>query len=134
MATQVQVVIDCADPVKLAEFWALALGYEVGEPPGQAARDVTEPDSDCARTVLDPAGAGPPICLRRVPEPKSVKNRVHLDLHVGAGAPAGTRRERIVEEAARLETFGAVAQRAVSDGDTFRVIMQDPEGNEFCVR
>ncbi|NJC69646.1 VOC family protein [Planosporangium thailandense] len=129
MATQVQVVIDCADPAKLAEFWALALGYEADE------ADEAPTQDDRVRTVLDPAGAGPPICLRQVPEPKAGKNRVHLDLHVGGGAgtPADTRRERIEEEAARLETFGAVARRAAADGDTHRMIMQDPEGNEFCL-
>jgi hypothetical protein len=143
MATRVQVVIDCADPAKLAEFWAQALGYEVqGPPQGHATwedflrtRGIPESELNSASAVVDPAGTGPRIYLRRVPEPRAVENGLHLDLGVGGGAgvPVRTRRERIFEEAARLETFGASQQRAVEDGSGFWVIMRDPEGNEFCL-
>jgi catechol 2,3-dioxygenase-like lactoylglutathione lyase family enzyme len=143
MATRVQVVIDCADPAKLAEFWAQALGYEVQNPPqGYAtwedflrARGIPEVEWTSASAVVDPDGTGPRIYLQRVPEPRAGKNRLHLDLGVGGGAdvPLQTRRERIFEEVARLETFGASRQRAVEDWGDFWVIMQDPEGNEFCV-
>jgi hypothetical protein len=143
MATRVQVVIDCADPAKLAEFWAQALGYEVqGPPQGFAtwedflrARGIPESEWNYASAVVDPDGTGPRIYLQRVPEPRAVKNRLHLELGVGGGAdvPVETRRERIFEEAARLETFGASRQRAVEDWSGFWVIMQDPEGNEFCL-
>jgi hypothetical protein len=137
------VVIDCAEPEKLAEFWALALGYEAQDPPhGYATwedflrvRGVPESEWSAASAVVDPDGIGPGIYLQRAPEPKVVKNRVHLDLDVsgGPGVPAGTRRERIYEEAARLETFGASRQRAVEDWSGLWMIMQDPEGNEFCL-
>jgi hypothetical protein len=143
MATRVQVVIDCADPAKLAEFWALALGYEVQEPPPGypswehflRARRVPEAEWNCVSAIVDPAGVGPRICLYRVREPKVGKNRLHLDLSVGGGTdvPVEARRERILEEAARLETFGAARQRVVEDWSGVWVIMQDPEGNEFCV-
>jgi hypothetical protein len=143
MATRVQVVIDCADPGKLAEFWALALGYEVQEPPpGYSTwedflrqRGIPESDWNSASAIVDPAGVGPRIYLQRVSEPKVVKNRLHLDLSVGGGAdvPVEARRERIFEEAARLETFGASQQRTVEDWSGFWLIMQDPEGNEFCL-
>jgi hypothetical protein len=143
MATRVRVVIDCAEPEKLAEFWAQVLGYEVQDPPHGyptwedflRARGVPESERNAASTVIDPDGIGPGICLRRVPEPKTVKNRVHLDLAVSGGpdAPTEARRERIFEEAARLETFGATRQRAVEDWSGLWVIMQDPEGNEFCL-
>jgi hypothetical protein len=143
MATRVQVVIDCADPAKLAEFWAQALGYEVQDPPpGYATwedllRERGIPDSEwnSASAVVDPDGTGPRIYLQRVSEPRGGKNRLHLDLGVGGGSgvPVQTRRERIVQEVARLETFGATRERAVDDGSGVWVIMQDPEGNEFCL-
>jgi hypothetical protein len=143
MATRVQVVIDCADPAKLAEFWEFALGYELqGPPPGYASREHFlrargVPDSEWNRVsaIVDPAGLGPRICLYRVHEPKVGKNRLHLDLSVGGGpdVPIEARRERIFMEAARLETFGAVQQRVVEDWSGVWAIMQDPEGNEFCV-
>jgi hypothetical protein len=143
MATQVKVVIACAEPEKLAEFWTLALGYEMQDPPsGYAtweeflrARGAPESECDRASAVVDPDGVGPCIWLNRVPEPKVVKNRVHLDLSVGGGAgvSAATRRERIFMEAARLETFGATRQDAVDDPRGFWMIMRDPEGNEFCL-
>ncbi|GAA1793204.1 VOC family protein [Planosporangium flavigriseum] len=143
MATRVQMVIDCADPAKLAEFWALALGYEMQEPPpGYAtwedflrARGIPKSEWNAVSAIVDPYGVGPRIHLQRVSEPKAGKNRLHLDLSVGGDAdvPAEARRERIFEEAARLETFGATRQRAVEDWSGFWMIMQDPEGNEFCL-
>jgi hypothetical protein len=139
----VQVVIDCADPAKLAEFWAQALGYEVQDPPPEyatwedflRARGVPESEWNSASAVVDPDGTGARIYLQRVPQPGAGRNRLHLDLGVGGGSgvPVETRRERIVEEVARLETFGATQQRAVEDRSGFWVIMQDPEGNEFCL-
>ena len=66
------------------------------------------------------------ILFQRVPEPKTVKNRWHIDLNVG--------RERVAEEVARIEGLGGVQVREVEEWGQYHVVMQDPEGNEFCVQ
>jgi Glyoxalase-like domain len=144
MATHVQVVIDCADPAKLGGFWAQALGYKVQDPPqGFAswpdflrANKVPESEWNSANALVDPDGAGPRVFFQRVPEPKAVKNRVHLDLNVSGGlaTPIETRKERIAEEAARLEGLGASQVRTVHNWGGYWMVMQDPEGNEFCLQ
>jgi hypothetical protein len=86
--------------------------------------------------VVDPDGKGPRIYLQRVPEPKTVKNRVHLDLNISGGPSAGTleeRRARVDAEVERLLGLGATRQRAAEELGQYWVVMQDPEGNEFCV-
>lgn len=144
MATGVQVVIDCADPARLAEFWAAALGYVVQEPPAGfatwqdflRAQGIPESDWNRASAVVDPERRGPRIYFQRVPEPKTVKNRVHLDLNVSGGlsTPVEARRERVDAEADRLRGLGATRLRAGDEHGEFWVVMQDPEGNEFCVQ
>ena len=96
MATAVQVVIDCADPGALADFWATALHYKVQDPPegfatwedALVAWGIPESAWNDRSAVVDPDGAGPRVFFQRVPEPKQVKNRVHLDLNVGGGLQA----------------------------------------------
>src|SRR5918912_3983509 len=134
MATGIQVVIDCADPARLAAFWAAALGYvPQAPPPGFAswqefleARGVPESEWNAANAVVDPDQRGPRIFFQRVPEPKAVKNRVHLDLNVGGGrgAPLETRRERVNAEARRLQQIGASQVRATEHRDEFWIVMQ----------
>jgi predicted enzyme related to lactoylglutathione lyase len=106
-------VLDCADPERLARFWAPALGYvNVG--------------SAGSYVALFPDGRpGPKLLLQRVAEPKSVKNRMHLDIEV----------PDIEAEAARLIALGAtkVSESPMSEHDTTWFRMADPEGNEFCV-
>ena len=145
MATGIQVVIDCADPARLSAFWADALHYKVQDPPEGhatweeflAAQGVPESEWNSASAVVDPAGAGPRVYFQRVPEEKVVKNRVHLDLNVGGGhATALEERQRHVDaEVERLLGLGATIFRpgAVENGE-YWVVMQDPEGNEFCVQ
>ena len=145
MATGVQVVFDCADPDRLARFWAEALHYKPQDPPeGFAtwedwARDQGIPEErwNDANAVVDPDGAGPRIYFQRVPEEKVVKNRVHLDLNVGPGrgAPLEDRRRAVDAEVQRLIPLGATVFRpgSVEHGE-YWVIMQDPEGNEFCLQ
>ncbi|HYF66176.1 MAG TPA: VOC family protein, partial [Herpetosiphonaceae bacterium] len=85
MATSVQVVFDCADPTRLSEFWAATLGYKLQDPPGGAAsweewltaQGIPESEWNSASAIVDPDGKGPRIFFQRVPEPKTVKNRVH---------------------------------------------------------
>ena len=86
--------------------------------------------------MVDPDGAGPRVFFQRVPEPKQVKNRVHLDLNVGGGLQAdpAQKRARIAAEADRLIAAGASRQREFDEGREYWLVMQDPEGNEFCIQ
>ncbi|MER5473073.1 VOC family protein [Streptomyces sp. NPDC002935] len=145
---KLQMTIDCTEPERLAAFWAAALGYEIEPPPAPFAtwrtywldQGVPEEElgtGDCSDSVIDPQGAGPRIWFQQVPESKVVKNRLHLDLGVSGGrsVPFATRKERVLAEMERLESAGASRLRIVdSEGSgSVSVLMQDPEGNEFCV-
>jgi len=100
---------DCADALALARFWAAVLGSDVDE------------DSTADKAFVEaPGWGGPNMRFNRVPEPKTAKNRLHLDLRTLTSMD---------EEVARLEGLGA---RAVGRFDS-HVVMRDPEGNEFCV-
>ena len=106
-------VLDCVDPERLAEFWAPALGYvNVGTAGSYVA--------------LFPDGVpGPQLLLQRVPEAKTLKNRMHLDIHVAD----------IQAEVDRLVELGAtrVSDGPCSEHGSSWFLMEDPEGNEFCV-
>ena len=144
MATSVQVVIDCADPERLANFWASALAYQLQDPPeGYATweaflqdRKVPQDQWNAASAVVDPEGKGPRLYFQRVPEGKVMKNRVHLDLNIGGGpgTPLEERKGRVDEEADRLAAEGATKVRPVDERGEYWVVMQDPEGNEFCLQ
>ncbi|MFC9491219.1 VOC family protein, partial [Streptomyces hydrogenans] len=93
---------------------------------------------DLPESLVDPAGVGPRVWFQQVPEPKTGKNRLHLDLKVGGGraVPLAVRRARVDGEVARLTAIGATVLYAMDepDGmDYYAVVLQDPEGNEFCV-
>jgi hypothetical protein len=143
MATGVQVVFDCADPERLARFWAQALGYKLQDPPqGHQSwedwlRDQGIPQErwNDANAVIDPDGRGPRIFFQRVPEAKTTKNRVHLDLNVtgGPAAPLEERRGQVDVEVERLLGLGASRLRVVEEQGGYWAVMQDPEGDEFCV-
>lgn len=144
MATGVQIVFDCADPDKLATFWAGALHYKKQDPPAGfaswpdflRAEGVPESDWTSASAVVDPDGVGPRLFFQRVPEGKVVKNRVHLDLNVGGprGTPHDERRRRVDAEVDRLVPLGARKSRTVEELGEYFVNMLDPEGNEFDVQ
>jgi Glyoxalase-like domain len=141
VAVSVQVAIDCLDPAALSAFWAEALGYVLQPPPpGFATWDdwlrenqVPESEWNSISAVVDPAGIGPRIFLQRVPEPKTVKTRVHLDLNVGGGpgTPIEDRKARVDDEAARLVALGAELVRTYDQRGEYWVAMRDPEGTEF---
>ena len=141
MASQVQVVIDAADPAVVAEFWAAALGYVVQPPPPgfdswpDFLRQAGVPEDlwDSRSAVVDPDGRGPRIFFQKVPEPKTLKNRVHLDVQVGAGVEPAERREVVAREVERLTGLGARRGQVVDEMGEHWVVMTDPEGNEFCV-
>jgi hypothetical protein len=91
---------------------------------------------DSEDRLVDPAGAGPSIWFQAVPEPKSVKNRLHLDLKVGGGrdVPLDTRRERVLAKVDELLPPAQLRRSPVRRGTRpLRVTLTDPEGNEFCV-
>ena len=144
MATSVQVVIDCADPERLASFWASALGYKLQDPPEgyptweDFLREMKVPEDqwNAASAVVDPEGKGPRVYFQRVPEGKVAKNRVHLDLNVGGGpgTPLEKRKARVDGEAERLAGEGATKVRPVDQRGEYWVVMQDPESNEFCLQ
>ena len=146
MAVNFQLVIDCTDPDRLCRFWAAALRYELEPPPAGFAtwddywRDVGVPESDLgvgADCIVDPGGAGPRIWFQVVPERKTIKNRLHLDIRVGGGrsVPMAARRQRVDAEAGRLAGLGATMVRALEEEglDHYGVAMKDPEGNEFDI-
>jgi hypothetical protein len=108
MASKVRTLtIDCADPKKLADFWTAALNYQL--------KDIDEEGA----LIFDPTGEGTQILFQIVPEGKTVKNRLHFDLR-----PEDTRDAEVV----RLQALGATVQAQFG-----WTVMQDPEGNEFCV-
>lgn len=136
-----QVTFDCAEPERVARFWSEVLGYVVPTPPegfaSWAEFEKTLPDEaqGSAFALEDPTGVGPRLFFQRVPEGKVVKNRVHLDVRVGTGL-AGDERVAVLEaECARLVKLGASRQRLMlADGfNESCLVMQDVEGNEFCL-
>ena len=143
VAIAFQVTFDSADPAALAAFWAEALRY-VPQPPPEGfdswdaayeaeGASVEEPTSWAA--LVDPAGVGPRVYFQRVPESKTAKNRVHLDLRAAADAAPGERNPTLERERERLEALGArLTNRLEPDGvNDLCLVMQDPEGNEFCL-
>ncbi|MEV4283513.1 VOC family protein [Actinoplanes xinjiangensis] len=100
---------DCADALVVARFWAAALGGELDD------------DATADKAFVEaPGWGGPNLWFQRVPEPKTAKNRLHFDLR----APDGD----VPAEVARLTALGATV---VAPGEL--TVMEDPEGNVFCV-
>jgi hypothetical protein len=143
MAVKLQVVFDAADPGRLAAFWGEALGYVEQDPPDgfaswQAwaeANGIPREEWNNYAARVDPDGVGPRLYFQRVPEPKTAKNRVHLDLDVsgGRGTPPEEARARVAAAVERAVAAGATKLREVDERDEHWVVLQDPEGNEFCL-
>jgi hypothetical protein len=144
MAVSIQVVFDCANPDRIATFWAEVLHYKKQDPPpGFAtwpeflkAQNIPESQWNSRSALVDPEGVGPRIFFQQVPEAKTVKNRVHLDANVGGGRaiPIEERKQRVNTEAERLIGLGATKIRAYDEWHEYWVVMADPEGNEFCLQ
>jgi hypothetical protein len=109
-------VIDCADPIGLAGFWAEALGFEVTEQ--------SQEEGEVWIVIGQPGTKGLGLDFQQVPEGKAAKNRLHLDLR-----PLRTRDE----EVERLRSLGATVLEGFGGPNATWIVMQDPEGNEFCV-
>ncbi|MFD0265255.1 VOC family protein [Streptomyces sp. NPDC127106] len=142
MAYTFQVTIDSTDPHSLADWWAEALGWEV-EPTDEefirrtvAAGHASEDDTTTHRgrlvwkagtAIRHPEGAdrAPRVLFQLVPEPKTVKNRVHLDVRTGTDDP-----KAVVE---RLIDRGATFLHDGRQGPFVWTTLTDPEGNELCV-
>jgi len=126
MATHWTLGCDASDPHRIAAFWAMALGY------------VLEPgyDDPDGASIIDPESVGPAIGFLRVPESKTAKNRMHIDIRVAGEAPWDmVARERLIRsKVADLVAAGAMKVREEFYGQPLgHVVMLDPEGNEFCV-
>lgn len=151
MARTIQVTFDCHDPRALSLFWAAAIGYQVPAPPGTepaegetaldawdrflASVGVPEKQWNSRAAIEDPAGAGPRIFFQQVPESKIVKNRLHLDVRAAPGLSGEDRMEALEAECSRLVALGARRVERVEGNamDEGIIVMQDPEGNEFCL-
>src|SRR3954449_7240684 len=140
-AKQFQVTFDCAEPERVARFWCEALGYVVPPPPERFAswdefdRSLPAERQGTAFACVDPSGVGPRLFFQRVPEGKVVKNRVHLDVRVGTGLVGEERLAALDAESDRLVALGATQfRRMPADGiNESCIVMQDVEGNEFCL-
>ena len=113
---------DAADPPALAHFWAAVTGYEV-----------VQTNPYFAEVTAD-GRVGPRFMFIKVPEPKTAKNRVHLDLAVsgGRGTPPEEARARVATAVDRAVAAGATRLKEYDERGEHWVVLQDPEGNEFC--
>ena len=144
MALDLQLVIDCSEPHTLADWWADALGWEVEEGDEGFVRKMVDQGFASEDDVTTHAGrlvwktgaainhpdgrssGRPRILFQQVPEPKTVKNRVHVDLRPLADDPEG--------QIADLIAKGATLLHRGQEGPMHRwATLADPEGNEFCV-
>lgn len=142
MAYEFQVTVDCADPHTLADWWAETLDWKV-EPQDEAlirrmvsAGHATDSDTKLHNGMLvwkvgaaichpDGTGRAPRVLFQLVPEAKTVKNRLHLDVRIGA--------DDVDVAVAGLAARGAKVLHTGQQGPFTWVTLADPEGNEFCV-
>lgn len=142
---ETQVTFDCADPGAQAAFWCEVLGYRIEPPPADFATwdealdawGVPEDRRNDRSAASPPEGApGPRLFFQKVPEGKSAKNRVHLDIRVAPGLQGEDRTQALQAEADQLAAHGArIVRRVEPDGrlEAGFIWMEDPEGNEFCL-
>ena len=142
MSRSFQVTFDALDTAALAAFWGEALGYVLQPPPDgfeswEAFADavgIPEEDRDQLASVVDPDGDGPRILIQKVPEPKTAKNRCHLDIVVTDRSMESAERKAAIEaEAERLVALGATRGESFDEAIGTWTVMHDPEGNEFCL-
>ena len=143
-ARHVQITFDCADPAGLSAFWATALGYQLEPPPPSfgswdealEAWGVPPEQRNSRSALVDPAGAGPRLFFQQVPEGKTAKNRVHLDVRAAPGLEGAARMAALERVADELVALGARRRRRVDPGQELSagfLFLVDPEGNEFCL-
>ena len=145
MGISYQLVIDCASPEPLAQFWAEALHYVIEPPPAgheswdECYRSIGVPEEELgggADSIADPDGEGPRIWFQVVPERKSIKNRFHIDVRASGDRTPRSRpaapswRPRLRGWRARCDRLHAIEEEGL---DHYAVAMADPEGNEFDI-
>jgi hypothetical protein len=152
MTRDVQVTFDAADPIAQSRFWAEVLGYVIPGPPGVDLAEGQDPieawmgflesagvpadQRDRASAIEDPDGSRPRVFFQKVPEGKVAKNRVHLDVRAAPGLQGDERMTALEAECTRLVALGATRQQRFEPGPPMSagyIVMQDPEGNEFCL-
>ncbi|AFA75213.1 hypothetical protein GPOL_c42090 [Gordonia polyisoprenivorans VH2] len=144
MSIDFQVTFDCADPAALSAFWAEVLGYRLAPPPpgfdtwddALSAMGIAEDRRNDASALVDPAGAGPRVFFQRVPEGKTVKNRVHLCVRAAPGLSGEERMAALERRGAELIDLGARRLARHEPAPPLaggHLVMADPEGNEFCL-
>ena len=116
-----EIIVDCHDPKLLAEFWRGVLAYDITDE-SEGLVEIAPGNADVQ--AHGPRPTAPAIVFVPVPEPKTVKDRLHIDVN-----PLGVTQE---EEVERLIGLGAT-KIDIGQGDVSWVVMADPEGNEFCV-
>ncbi len=150
--TEFQVTFDAGDPWELSKFWAAVLGYVNPGPPGRelapgedpfaawveflTQAGVPESEHRSASAAEDPAGSGPRLFFQRVPEGKTAKNRVHLDVRAAPGLHGEERMAALEARAEELTALGATRVRRAEPAPPMslgHLVMTDPEGNEFCL-
>jgi hypothetical protein len=142
MTVGFQVTFDAREPQRLARFWAEVLGY-VEQPPPEGFADWTayldsvdwpQEGRDDFSALVDPQGTLPRLFFQRVPEGKTAKNRVHLDVNVGTGLSGAERRAAVRKRADELIALGAAEVQEVDTRGEHWIVLHDVEGNEFCVQ
>ncbi len=150
MTSTWQLAVDCSDSARLVAFWCEALGY-VPEPAPEGwdswlaywraagiPEDELEGADEGSGAIIDPAGVRPRIWFQEVPEQKSGKNRLHVDIRHTPGReamPYAERKASVDAEVERLVALGATVAyvNAPEGADYYAKTLRDPEGNEFCV-
>ncbi|MET0414578.1 MAG: VOC family protein [Actinoplanes sp.] len=152
MSREIQVTFDAHDPKTLSTFWRDALGYVHPGPPGVDLPEGADPleawddflermnvpkeQRNSASAIEDPDGRGPRIFFQQVPEGKVAKNRLHLDVRNAPGLVGDERMAALEEECARLVELGGTRVSRSEPHPPMShgfIVMQDPEGNEFCL-
>ncbi len=144
MSRTIQVTVDCADPNALAGFWNEVLGYRYDSPPAgfstwEEALDhfkVPQEDRNNASASVDPDERGPRLFFQRVPEGKTAKNRLHLDVRAAPGLEGDARMSALEAECERLVALGGSRVQRFEPEPPMSagfIVMTDPEGNEFCL-
>jgi Glyoxalase-like domain len=147
-----QVTFDAHDPRALSTFWRDVLGYVHPGPPGVEVPEGSDPldaweeflarvgvpedQRNNASAIEDPAGEGPRVFFQRVPESKTAKNRVHLDVRAAPGLQGEERMAALEAECERVVALGATRVRRFEPDPPMSlgfIVMQDPEGNEWCL-
>ena len=143
---------DAHSPIELSRFWASALDYVIQPPPGRdlapsedpiqawmeflEAAGVPPEQRDVASAIVDPDGRGPRVFFQKVPEGKTAKNRVHLDVRAAPELTGDQRMEALEAACARLVSIGARRLQRHEPAPPMSlgfIVMADPEGNEFCL-